>query len=64
MPDSYYGKEYHVSQFFHRNELIARYCDRMLAFIDSNSKSTGSQHAIQMANKYKKPIAIINEKAF
>jgi len=64
MPDSYYGKEYHVSQFFHRNELIARYCDRMLAFIDSNSKSTGSQHAIQMANKYKKPIVIINEKAF
>lgn len=63
MPDMYYGKEYHVSQFYHRNELIAKYADKMIAFIDSNVKSSGSYHAVSMAQKYKKPVIIVNEKA-
>lgn len=63
MPESYYGKEYHVSQFYHRNELIAKYADKMIAFIDSNAKSSGSYHAVTMAQKHKKPVVIVNEKA-
>lgn len=63
MPDSYYSKPYNVSQFFHRNELIAKYCDKMIAFIDSNSKTKGSDHAINMAKKHKKDSIIISEKA-
>ena len=63
MPESYYGKPYHVSQLFHRNELIAKYCDKMIAFIDSTVPSKGSYHAVDMATKHKKPVVIINEKS-
>jgi hypothetical protein len=63
MPDGYYSKPYHTSQFFHRNELIAKYCDKMIAFIDSNVASKGSYHAVNMAQKHSKPVVIINEKS-
>ena len=63
MSESYYGKAYHVSQFFHRNELIAKYCDKMVAFIDTNSTGKGSDHAVSMAVKHKKQVVIINEKS-
>ena len=62
MPESYYSKPYHTSQFFHRNELIAKYCDKMVAFIDSNVASKGSYHAVSMAQKHNKPVIIVNEK--
>jgi hypothetical protein len=62
MPDSYYSKTYHVSQLFHRNELIAKYCDKMVAF-RSEGKSSGTDHAIKMATKHNKPVVIVNEKA-
>jgi hypothetical protein len=63
LPESYYGKPYHVSQLFHRNELIAKYCDKMIAFIDSNVPSKGSYHAVNMATKHSKPVVIVNEKS-
>jgi predicted Rossmann fold nucleotide-binding protein DprA/Smf involved in DNA uptake len=63
LPETYYSKPYHTSQFFHRNELIAKYCDRMIAFIDSNVASKGSHHAVDMAQKHSKPVVIINEKS-
>ena len=62
MPDSYYSKTHHVSQLFHRNELIAKYCDKMVAF-RSEGKSSGTDHAIKMATKHNKPVVIVNEKA-
>lgn len=62
MPDGYYSKPYHVSQLFHRNELIAKYCDKMIAF-RSEGKSSGTDHAINMAVKHNKPVVIINEKS-
>jgi predicted Rossmann-fold nucleotide-binding protein len=61
MPESYYGKQFHVSQIFARNELIARYCDMMIAFIHSGSTTGGSAHAVKMAIKHKKQAVIINE---
>lgn len=63
LPESYYGKPYHVSQLFHRNELIAKYCDKLIAFIDSTESSKGSYHAVEMATKYNKPAVIVNEKS-
>jgi predicted Rossmann fold nucleotide-binding protein DprA/Smf involved in DNA uptake len=63
MPEGYYSKPYHTSQFFHRNELIAKYCDKMVAFIDSNVESKGSYHAVSMAQKHNKPVIIVNEKS-
>ena len=63
LPEAYYSKPYHVSQLFHRNELIVKYCDKMIAFIDSNVESKGSYHAVSMAQKHNKPVIIINEKS-
>ena len=62
LPESYYSKPYHVSQLFHRNELVAKYCDKMIAF-RSEGKSAGTDHAINMAVKHKKPVVVINEKS-
>lgn len=62
MSEEYYGKPYHVSQLFHRNELIAKYCDKMIAFINTQTKSNGSKHAVEMAQKHNKPFVIVTEK--
>ena len=62
MPDSYYSKPYHVSQLFHRNSLIAQYCDKAIVF-RSEGKSNGTDHFMKEADKYKKPYVIVGEKA-
>jgi predicted Rossmann-fold nucleotide-binding protein len=59
MSDDYYGKPYHVSQFHHRNMLIARDCDVMIAFISEQESSNGSMSAIKKAKKLNKPVTII-----
>ena len=60
MSDTYYGKPYHVSQFHHRNMLIAKDCDVMMAFIPDQSNSNGSMSAIKQAKKLDKPVTIIS----
>ena len=60
MPVHYYDKPYHVSQFHHRNMLIAKECDVMMAFVPENHISTGSESAINFAKKFGKPVTIIN----
>ena len=59
MSDNYYDKPYHVSQFHHRNMLIARDCDVMMAFIPNGVNSNGSMSAIKSAKKLNKPVTII-----
>ena len=60
MSDNYYDKPYHVSQFHHRNMLIARACDVMMAFIPNGADSGGSMSAIKKAKKLNKPVTIIS----
>ena len=60
MSDNYYEKPYHVSQFHHRNMLIARDCDVMIAFIPSGDDANGSMSAIKNAKKMNKPVTIIS----
>ena len=60
MSDNYYDKPYHVSQFHHRNMLIARDCDVMIAFIGNNDTSNGSMSAIKNAKKLNKKVTIIS----
>ena len=60
MSDEYYGKPYHVSQFHHRNQLLARDCDVMISFIPQGVKSDGSLSAIKSAEKYNKKVVIIS----
>jgi len=59
MTDNYYNKPYHVSQFHHRNMLIAKDCDVMMAFIPDGCNSNGSISAIKSVKKLKKPVTII-----
>ncbi len=59
MSDNYYDKPYHVSQFHHRNMLIAKACDVMMAFIPNGDNANGSLSAIKTAKKLKKPVTII-----
>ena len=59
MSDNYYDKTYHVSQFHHRNMLLARDCDVMMAFIPNGIESKGSMSAIKNAKKFNKPVTII-----
>jgi len=60
MTDNYYNKPYHVSQFHHRNMLIAKDCDVMMAFIPDGCNSNGSISAIKSVKKLKKPVTIIS----
>jgi hypothetical protein len=60
MSEDYYEKPYHVSQFHHRNMLIARDCDVMMAFIPNGADSKGSMSAIKRAKKLNKKVTIIS----
>ena len=60
MSDNYYDKPYHVSQFHHRNMLIARDCDVMMAYIPNGRISNGSISAIKKAKKFNKPVTIVS----
>jgi predicted Rossmann-fold nucleotide-binding protein len=62
MPDSYYEKPYHVSQLFHRNSLIVKYADKVIAF-RADGVSNGTDHVIGECVKHKKPYIIISENA-
>ena len=59
MSDNYYDKPYHVSQFHHRNMLIAKACNVMMAFIPDGDDANGSMSAIKTAKKLNKPVTII-----
>ena len=59
MSKDYYGKPYHVSQFHHRNMLIARECDVMMAFIPKGSSANGNETALKAAARLDKPTVII-----
>lgn len=62
MPDTYYSKPYHVTQLFHRNTLIAKYCDKMIIF-RSEGKSNGTDHVMNEALKLNKQVVVISEKS-
>jgi len=60
MPDSYYGKEYHPSQFMHRNNLIAQNSDYCIALIPKEvEKSNGTVYTIKRFKKLDKKVVII-----
>ena len=60
MSDNYYDKPYHVSQFHHRNMLIAKACDVMMAFIPAGDQAVGTVSAIKKVKKLNKPVTIIS----
>ena len=60
MSEDYYEKPYHVSQFHHRNMLIARDCDYMIALVPKGAKTNGTESAVKQAVKLNKKVVIIN----
>ena len=59
MSDNYYDKPYHVSQFHHRNMLIAKACDCMMAFVPNGDQAVGTVSAIKKVKKLNKAVTII-----
>ena len=60
MSDDYYDKPYHVSQFHHRNNLIAKNCDCMIALVPNGATANGSESAIKSAQKHEKKVVILS----
>jgi hypothetical protein len=59
MSERYYGKPYHVSQFHHRNMLLAKDCNYMIALIPEGVQHNELQSAIKQAIKLDKKVVII-----
>ena len=60
MSERYYGKPYHVSQFHHRNMLLAKDCNYMIALIPEGVQHNELQSALKQAIKLDKKVVIIS----
>ena len=58
--ENYYGKIYQPKNFFHRNKMLAKYVDCLIAFIPKGGIANGSANTIGEAKKYKKNVVIIS----
>ena len=58
--ENFYSKPYSPKHFFVRNTMLAKYVDRVIAFIPNNIKAIGSHHALNAAKKYRKKCVIID----
>lgn len=60
MPDYYYGKQYHVTQLHHRNNLIAENSDYCIALIPKDcKKANGTASCIKMFKRLNKKVIIL-----
>jgi predicted Rossmann fold nucleotide-binding protein DprA/Smf involved in DNA uptake len=57
--EGYYSKDYSPRNFFHRNNLLAKYIDYLIAFIPKGVTSNGTMDTIKHAKKLGKKIVII-----
>jgi len=57
--ENYYSKEYTPKNFFHRNKLLAKYVDYIIAFIPEGINANGTMDTIKHAKKLGKKIVII-----
>ena len=60
LPKYKYGKPYAVWHFFERNKEIAKYSDKIIAFIPVGIKSNGTMNTIGHAQKMKKKVIILS----
>ena len=51
MNEGFYGKPYAPKNFFHRNKLLARGVDYLMAFIPNGEEASGTIHTIKEARK-------------
>ena len=60
LPESCYGKPYHVKYYFARNKLIAQHSDIVVAFIPEGHISNGTTSTLKYAEKFDKKTIIID----
>ena len=60
LPKFKYGKPYAVWHFFERNKDIAKYSDKIIAFIPDGIKSNGTMNTIEHAQKMEKKVIILS----
>jgi len=58
--ENFYGKPYTPKNFFVRNTMLAKYVDKIFAFIPDGAKSNGIHHALNEAKKYRKKYVIVD----
>tara|TARA_R100001510_G_C7620932_1_gene181861 strand:- start:305 stop:703 length:399 start_codon:yes stop_codon:yes gene_type:complete len=58
MNESYYNKPYRPRNFFHRNTMLVKYIDYIIAFID-NAPETGIDDILKNAKKFEKKVMVI-----
>ena len=54
---AYYGKEYHVKYFFHRNKMLAGYVDYLIG--SGSNDSNGTAYTLNEARKKGKKVVIL-----
>ena len=59
LPESLYGKQYHVKNYFARNKQIAKNSDMVVGFIPENVQSNGTVSTLKYAKKFNKKTLII-----
>ena len=60
LPESCYGKPYHVKNYFARNKLIAKNSDIVVGFIPAGWVSNGTNSTLKYAEKFGKKTIIIH----
>ena len=60
MPESRYGKEFSMKNFFARNKIIAGTSDIIVAFIPEGVEARGTMNVLEYAKKFDKKYIIIN----
>ena len=60
LPRFRYGKAFYKNNYHKRNEQIAEYCDKMVAFLPKNIVTNGTKSALNEAKKLGKKFVIIN----
>jgi predicted Rossmann fold nucleotide-binding protein DprA/Smf involved in DNA uptake len=59
LPESLYGKNYNVSNYFARNKQIAKNSDMVVGFVPENIESRGTASTLKYAKKFNKKTLII-----
>ena len=54
--ENFYNKPYTAKNFFVRNTMLAKYVDKIFAFIPGNIKANGTHHTLNEAKKYRKNV--------
>ena len=60
MPESRYGKDFNMKNFFARNKIIAGTSDFIVAFIPEGVEASGTKNVLEYAKKLNKKRIIIS----